>query len=56
MTVFRPGLVPTLVVAVLLPMLVLLGFWQLQRAEQKRQLLDTYAQHRTATLSVEQLC
>ncbi|KMN17416.1 SURF1 family protein [Pseudomonas weihenstephanensis] len=56
MTAFRPGLVPTLVVAMLLPMLVLLGFWQLQRAEQKRQLLDTYAQHRNAApLSVEQL-
>ncbi|HID49336.1 MAG TPA: SURF1 family protein [Chromatiales bacterium] len=37
--VFRPRLVPTLVTLVLLPVLVSLGFWQLDRAEQKRQLL-----------------
>ncbi|WMN17895.1 SURF1 family protein [Pseudomonas piscis] len=45
---FRPGLVPTLVVLALLPVLVWLGFWQLGRGEQKRQLLDSYAERRTA--------
>jgi surfeit locus 1 family protein len=37
---FRPGLVPTLVVLALLPLLIGLGFWQLARAEQKRTLLS----------------
>ncbi|MDG9885286.1 SURF1 family protein [Pseudomonas sp. GD04058] len=41
---FRPGLVPTLVVLALLPVLVGLGFWQLGRAEQKRSLLNVYAE------------
>ncbi|SDS38034.1 Cytochrome oxidase assembly protein ShyY1 [Pseudomonas asplenii] len=53
---FRPGVAPTLVVLLLLPLLVSLGFWQLHRSEQKRLLLDSYAQRRTAEpLSVEQL-
>jgi cytochrome oxidase assembly protein ShyY1 len=39
MSAFRPGLVPTLVVLALLPVLIGLGFWQLSRAEEKRQLL-----------------
>ncbi|BBP73961.1 SURF1 family protein [Pseudomonas gingeri NCPPB 3146 = LMG 5327] len=53
---FRPGVAPTLVVLVLLPLLVLLGFWQLGRGEQKRVLLESYAQRRTAEpLSGEQL-
>lgn len=37
---FRPGLLPTLVVLALLPLLIGLGFWQLARAEQKRTLLS----------------
>jgi len=45
---FRPGLWPTLVVLALLPALVSLGFWQLGRAEEKRQLLTLDAQHRLA--------
>ena len=45
---FRPGLLPTLVVMALLPALVSLGFWQLGRAEEKRQLLALDAQHRVA--------
>lgn len=44
MTRFRPGIAPTLVVLALLPLLVLLGFWQLSRGEQKRALLDSYAE------------
>ncbi|HGM5580357.1 TPA: SURF1 family protein [Pseudomonas putida] len=43
---FRPGLVPTLVVFALLPGLIALGCWQLRRAEEKRQLLDSYAERR----------
>ena len=45
---FRPGLVPSLVVAVLVPVMVCLGFWQLSRGEQKRVLMDTYAERRVA--------
>ncbi|ROO39601.1 SURF1 family protein [Pseudomonas sp. 7SR1] len=45
---FRPGIVPSLVVAVLVPVMVCLGFWQLSRGEQKRVLMDTYAERRVA--------
>ncbi|MDD0976545.1 SURF1 family protein [Pseudomonas fontis] len=45
---FRPGVIPTLVVALLLPGLVALGCWQLGRADQKRTLLDTYAERQAA--------
>jgi cytochrome oxidase assembly protein ShyY1 len=48
MTPFRPGIVPTVVVLGLLPLLVWLGFWQLGRADEKRQLLAVYAAHRNA--------
>ena len=48
MTRFRPGIAPTLVVLALLPLLVFLGFWQLARGEQKRVLLDSYAQRQAA--------
>lgn len=40
---FRPGLLPTLVVMALLPLLLGLGFWQLQRADEKRVLLAEQA-------------
>lgn len=40
---FRPGLLPTLLVLTLLPLLLGLGFWQLQRAEGKRVLLAEQA-------------
>jgi surfeit locus 1 family protein len=36
---FKPGLLPTLAVFALLPVLIGLGFWQLDRADQKRALL-----------------
>lgn len=53
---FRPGIAPTLVVLVLLPMLVFLGFWQMERGEQKRQLLGSYAERRAASpMASEQL-
>lgn len=41
---FRPTLVPTLVTLLLLPIFIRLGFWQLDRAEQKRELQQNYAQ------------
>src|SRR5450830_162308 len=45
---FRPGLAPTLVVLVLLPLMVGLGFWQLARGHEKQQLVDSYAERRVA--------
>lgn len=53
---FRPGIAPTLVVLALLPLLVFLGFWQLSRGEQKRVLLESYAERRVAEpMASEQL-
>jgi len=40
---FAPRLVPSIAVALLLPLLIGLGFWQLDRATQKRVLLDARA-------------
>lgn len=39
---FRPRLVPGIAVALLLPLFLFLGYWQLQRAEEKRQLQNEY--------------
>ncbi len=39
---FRPGLVPSIAVAVLLPFFLYMGYWQLQRAEEKRVLQSEY--------------
>ena len=41
---FRPGVVPTLIVLVLLAGLISLGCWQLTRAQQKGDLLAAYAE------------
>lgn len=41
---FSPRPLPTLATIVLLPILISLGFWQLDRAEQKRELLRQYQQ------------
>ena len=35
---FKPALIPTLVTLLLLPILLSLGFWQLDRASQKKAL------------------
>lgn len=43
---FKPGLLPTLVTLVLLPIFIRLGFWQLERAEEKQVLQDSYAQRK----------
>ena len=37
---FKPKLVPTIGTILLLPVFISLGFWQLNRAEEKRQILD----------------
>ncbi|WP_440996413.1 SURF1 family protein [Arhodomonas sp. SL1] len=37
---FRPRLLPSLVTALLLPVLLGLGFWQLDRADQKREIIE----------------
>ncbi len=53
---FRPGIAPTLVVLVLLPLMVFLGFWQLSRGQEKQALLQSYAERRAAQpISVAQL-
>ncbi|WP_455218026.1 SURF1 family protein [Kaarinaea lacus] len=41
---FRPRLVPTLATLLLLPILIKLGFWQLDRAEEKRIMLAEFNQ------------
>jgi surfeit locus 1 family protein len=51
---FRPALVPSLTVAVLLPLFLYLGYWQLQRAEEKRELQSEYDARATGpTVKVE---
>jgi surfeit locus 1 family protein len=45
---FRPGIAPTLVVMILLPLMVGLGFWQLSRGHEKQLLVDSYAERRVA--------
>lgn len=39
---FRPGPLPSIAVALLLPLFLYLGYWQLQRAEEKRLLQAEY--------------
>ena len=41
---FRPGLWPTLATLILLPFLTRLGFWQLERADWKQDIVDRYAE------------
>lgn len=43
---FQPKLIPTLATIILFPILISLGFWQLHRAEFKRELIAQYA-HRS---------
>lgn len=45
---FRPGLWPSVAVALLLPLLISLGFWQLDRADQKQALEDAYQARQAA--------
>ncbi len=39
---FNPGLIPTLATLLMFPLLLTLGFWQLDRADQKQALFDDY--------------
>lgn len=41
---FKPKLIPTLATLIVLPIFISLGFWQLQRAEEKKILLQQYEQ------------
>jgi surfeit locus 1 family protein len=53
---FAPGVLPTLLVLALLPVLISLGFWQLGRGEEKRLMLAHYAERRAEdAVSVDQL-
>ncbi len=42
--IFKPGLIPTIVFLLILPVLLRLGFWQLDRAEEKRALIALFKQ------------
>ena len=56
MSGFRPGWLPSLMVLLLLPGLLALGVWQLQRGEEKRALLNSFEARRQAEpISLEQL-
>jgi surfeit locus 1 family protein len=51
----RTGWLPTLVVLLMVPLLVSLGFWQLKRAEEKRAIQSEYdARSRDARVEIEQ--
>lgn len=53
---FRPGWLPSIVVLLLLPCLLALGFWQLARAEEKRALLASHeAQQLAVPISLDAL-
>jgi len=54
---FAPRLIPTLAMLVLLPLLLSLGFWQLDRAQQKRLLLQKFQmrQHLPPFLSLAEI-
>jgi surfeit locus 1 family protein len=55
---FSPGLWPTLITLILLPTLVYLGLWQLDRAEQKSSLLEQKlqrSQHESVTSLVPEM-
>jgi len=42
--IFKPGLIPTIIFLLILPVLLKLGFWQLDRAEEKRDLIALFKQ------------
>lgn len=53
---FRPGWWPTLATALVLPLLLALGFWQLDRAQQKKSLQAAYsAQLALAPVSLDEI-
>ena len=53
---FAPGVLPSLLVLALMPLLISLGFWQLGRGEEKRLMLAHYEARRTELpVQVDQL-
>lgn len=40
--VFKPGIIPTIITLLILPVLLNLGFWQLDRAEEKKVLIELF--------------
>lgn len=42
--IFKPSLIPTIIFLLVLPVLLNLGFWQLERAEEKRALITLFKQ------------
>lgn len=40
--IFKPGIIPTIITLMILPVLLNLGFWQLDRAEEKRELIELF--------------
>lgn len=46
---FSPGLWPSVAVIIVFPLLLTLGFWQLDRAEQKRQIYRDFQQKQAAS-------
>jgi surfeit locus 1 family protein len=56
MSAFRPGWLPSVLVLLLFPCLIALGFWQLVRAEEKSELLAAHqAQQLAAPISIDEL-
>jgi surfeit locus 1 family protein len=51
--IFAPGVFTTLLTIVLIALLISLGFWQLRRAGEKRQLFDEFAAGTDATLPID---
>ncbi len=49
---YAPGLIPTLAVATLVPVMVALGVWQLDRAEAKRALVAAFAAGGSETVAL----
>ncbi len=47
---FSPGLWPGVITVILLPLLVSLGFWQLDRAEQKREIYEQFKNRQSAAI------
>lgn len=53
--VFKPTLIPTIVTLLILPVLLRLGFWQLDRAEEKREIVALFKkQNESAPLLINE--
>ncbi|HUO83099.1 MAG TPA: SURF1 family protein [Gammaproteobacteria bacterium] len=53
--VFRPGLLPTIGLLLVLPMLIGLGVWQLDRAEEKRELFAQFESQAGAKIALNRM-